>query len=161
MISASRMNRKRILILLTITIVVLQIVIVGAQAPYEIEISPMYAEIEKTDPITYTVDITASPGFEEPIDIVLEVSVLTETRTYEFGTAYPPYPQTFTKTITVPEEVPAGVTIEGKILAISGSTVVEEDVELKIKGGNFITQIFLAILKILNGIIDFIRKITG
>jgi hypothetical protein len=142
-----------------IIVFLLQIIIVGAQAPYEISISPTSIEIEKSDPIIYNVEITADPGFEDPINIVLEVSVLTETRYFELGTAYPPYPQVFPLNITVPEEVPAGVTIEGKIVATSGGMVVEENVQVIIKGGSIITRILSMFLNIFNSIIRTIKEL--
>ena len=131
----------------------LQISIVYAQAPYAITVDPISASIAKDEELTYNIDITTYPGFEDLIDITLEVTVLGATEYFNLGTAFGPYPMTFIQTLSVPEEVPAGVTINGKILATSGSHIVEEDVEINIKGGNILTNIFNAIIQTFRGIV--------
>ena len=124
--------------------------------PYSLQVSPLSAETEKTDPVTYTVTVNAEPEFEDSIDIVLDVSVASISRSFVLGTVYPPYPQTFEHTLNVPEEIPKGVTISGKIVASSGDYIVEEPVTLRIKG-----SIFDPIIDIINQIINQIREMIN
>ncbi|MFC1803999.1 hypothetical protein ACFL0D_08570 [Thermoproteota archaeon] len=151
--------KKKSLLVLVILVFLLQISIAYAQAPYEITVDPISASIAKDEVITYNIDITADPGFVDLIDITLEVSVLGATEYFNLGTAFGPYPMTFVQTLDVPEEVPAGVTINGKILATSGSYIVEEDVEIHIKGGNIITNILNAIIQTFRGIVRTISNL--
>lgn len=130
-----------------------------AQEPFSINVSPMKTEAEKGEEVTYTINIEADSGFEGEIEFKLVVSVLGISKTYELGVAHPPYPQTLMHSFAVPEEVPGGVTINGKIMAISGDTVVENNVQLKIKGGSILDTIMNTIRQIINQIIQTINNI--
>ncbi len=150
---------KKLLPLLVLLVFLTQTILLDAQTPYSIEVTPLSAEAEQGESITYMIEITAAPGFQENIELKLDVSVLTISRTYELGTVYPPYPQTFEHTFTVPEEVPGGVTVNGKITATSGDIIVEEDVQLKIKGGNILESIVNMIKQFVNQIVEAINNL--
>ena len=138
---------------------ILSSTVVHAQTPFSIEVYPLTTEAEQGEQVHYSIELTAEEGFEDSIDITLEVSFLTITRTYDIGTAHPPYPKSFEHSFTVPEEVPSGITINGKILASSFETVVEENVQLKIPGGNILENIINLINQILSQIIEAITNL--
>jgi len=148
---------KKIVLFVLVLLLAYPTILVSAQdEPFSIQVSPQSAETEKTDPVTYTVTVNAEPDFEDSIDIVLEVSVASISRSFTLGTVNPPYPQTFEHTLTIPEEIPKGVTISGKIVATGGGYIVDEPVSLKIKG-----SILDPIINMINQIINQIREIIN
>ena len=151
-------NQKILPFLLLLTFLT-QIMMIKAQTPYSINVTPVSSEVEQGDLVTFSIEITADTGFEENIVLTLQVTVLTVTKTYELGTTEPPYPKTFEHTFTVPEEIPGGVTIEGTLTATSGENMAEEIVKIKIKGGNILENIINLIKQVINQIIDAITNL--
>jgi hypothetical protein len=148
--------KKKMLLVLVLLMAYPTLSVSAQEEPFSIQVSPQSAEIEKTDPVTYIVTVNAEPDFEDSIDIVLEVSVASISRSFTIGTVYPPYPQTFEHILTIPEEIPVGVTISGIIVASGGGYVVEEPVSIKIKG-----SILDPIINMINQIINQIREIIN
>ncbi len=102
--------------------------------PFSITIEPEEASVNPGDSIKYKMRIDAQEGFEEPIDLSLEVNSLVYSKKHNLGTQYPPYPKEFEYTVDVPSNVPIGVTAEGVLKAVSGEHVQEEKVTMSIKG---------------------------
>ena len=129
------------------------------QAPFSIDVNPKKKTVKPGDEIIFTVDITADSGFNDYIAIVLEVEAMSYYDIYDFGYIEPPYPKQVQETITVPEEVPASVTVYGTITASSMEHTVIEEVQITIQSGNIIGQIIGWILGVIQGIISWFNNL--
>jgi hypothetical protein len=128
-------------------------------APFTINVQPKKTTVKPGDFVTYHLSINADPGFDDPIDLTLQVSALVYSSTFEIGEQYPPYPKTFEYSIQIPEDVPTGITGKGVLVATSGEYVVEEEVEITLSadgggGGGFIDQILQFLSDIWNSILS-------
>jgi len=104
----------------------------SAAAPFSFKISPASATGHPGDTITYTGQVTAQPGFSGPVQISLAASAGIFKKTYDLGTLQPPYPQSFTYPLTIPDSIPANVNLNGVVTATSGSAVQKQTVSLAV-----------------------------
>ena len=153
------MNRSRFSVLLILSIFIGGLTIIYAQAPYSINVDPENAVANPGDPITYKVGVTAEPEFNDPIDIELQVTVLTFQENYTLGTTTGPYPITEEFTITVPEDVPSGITATGLIIATSGEYRLEKEVTIETPGQGIAEKIIEYVNDVIDEIIQFLRDL--
>jgi 16S rRNA G966 N2-methylase RsmD len=127
---------------ITITTIVLSILLasssftvkaVDSGAPFSIIIEPDDLTVNVGDEVTYEISIEADEGFNESINFELEVSALTWQTSFEVGFMDPPYPQEFTYSFIIPEEIPIGITATAIVRGTSGVYEVEETVKLTIQ----------------------------
>lgn len=88
---------------------------------FSITVTPAEAHAHPGDPIDCEVLITPYNGFDEPVDLELEVDAgLLFRGTYNAGTMNPPYPKTYKYRVVVPEKSPAPVMVNGTLTAKGG-----------------------------------------
>jgi len=100
--------------------------------PFSFKISPASATGRPGDTITYTGEVTAQPGFTGPVQLSLAASAGIFKKTYDLGTLQPPYPQSFSYPLTIPDSLPANINLNGVVTATSGSAVQKQTVSLAI-----------------------------
>jgi hypothetical protein len=127
-------NKHKIIILGLIVLVFCPLLSVNAaDAPFSIKIEPKDAKRKVGESVKYECTIDASPGFDDPIHFEITVKALSYEVTHQVGTIDPPYPQDFSYTLVIPEEIPLAVTATATIKGTSGEHVVEESVKLTIE----------------------------
>ena len=104
----------------------------SAAAPFSFQISPASATGHPGDMITYSGKVTAQPGFTGPVQISLAASAGIFRQNYDIGTLQPPYPQSFTYPLTIPDNLPGNVNLNGVVTATSGTAVQKQTVSLAI-----------------------------
>lgn len=104
----------------------------SAAAPFSFQISPASATGHPGDVITYSGKVTAQPGFTGPVQISLAASAGIFRQNYDIGTLQPPYPQSFTYPLTIPDNLPGNLNLNGVVTATSGSAVQKQTVSLAI-----------------------------
>ncbi|HPH34637.1 MAG TPA: hypothetical protein PLU94_04000 [Methanoregulaceae archaeon] len=101
---------------------------------FSITVSPLQAHAHPGDPVDCAVLITPYNGFDEPVELELEVDAGPVFKgTYNAGTMKPPYPKTYEYRVNVPEQSPAPVTVNGTLKAKSGGFSDEVDLILYIE----------------------------
>ena len=94
-------------------------------------VTPVEVRAGPGDPILYTLTIEPKGGFSQPVSLRLDVSALFLYRnSFDLGSVNPPYPQTFEYLFRVPQDVPAGVTVKGVLIAEGGGHTEERDLIL-------------------------------
>jgi hypothetical protein len=112
--------------------------------------------------ITYYITIDANPGFNSPIDFTANVGSMGYTQTLNLGTYQGPYPKSFTYVLTIPQNVPAGVTADVTINGRSGQYLYQQTLTLKIKGqGGIVEDIISTVTDLINTAIREISRLTG
>jgi len=117
--------------------------------PFSIDIKPREVTVKPGESITYKMRIEAETGFEDPINLTLEIKSPVYSKNFDLGTVYPPYPKDFEYTVEIPSNVPIGILGEGKLKAVSGSYVKEEVVKLRIKGAVSGFEIVVTVIALL------------
>lgn len=102
----------------------------SAAAPFSFRISPVSATGHPGETITYSGEVTAQPGFTGPVQISLAASAGIFRQNYDLGTLQAPYPQKFTYPLTIPDNLPGNVNLNGVVTATSGSAVQKQTVQL-------------------------------
>jgi hypothetical protein len=132
-----------------------------SEAPFTISIEPKTASAEAGEEVAYTLQIEAQDGFEGSISLVLEITALGYGATLDLGSHGPPYPKEFTRGVTLPPDVPGGVTAQGVLTATSGEFVQEEVVEIKIKSsgrGGLLEWLLRTLSELWNRIISIFSR---
>jgi hypothetical protein len=101
-------------------------------APFSFQISPASATGHAGDTITYSGKVTAQPGFTGPVQLSLAASAGIFHQTYDLGVLQPPYPQSFTYPLTIPDSLPANMNLNGVVTATSGTAVQKQTVHLAV-----------------------------
>jgi hypothetical protein len=84
-------------------------------------VTPTRAHARPGDPVDCEVTITPHNGFDEPVELQLEVDAGPVFRgTYNAGVMKPPYPRTYEYRIVVPLQAPAPLTVNGTLRAMGG-----------------------------------------
>jgi hypothetical protein len=136
--------------------------VVAQEAPYSFTVSPVSAEGKPGDTITYYISITADPGFKSPVDFTLDVSSMGYSKNFVLGTYEGPYPRSSTYVLTIPKNVPTGVTADVTINGRSGGYLQQQSLKLKIKGsGGPIEDITSMITDLINTALKEIARLTG
>jgi hypothetical protein len=136
--------------------------VVAQDAPYRFTVSPVSAEGKPGDTITYYISITADPGFKNPIDFTMDVSSMGYSKNFVLGTYEGPYPRASTYVLTIPQNVPTGVTADVTINGRSGGYLQQQSLKLKIKGsGGPIEDITSVITDLINTALKAIARLTG
>jgi hypothetical protein len=82
---------------------------------------PVEARAPPGGTVLYTMTVEPRGGFDDPIDLRLDVSaLLLYHESFDLGTVYPPYPKTFDYRFVVPATVPSGITVSGLLSAEGG-----------------------------------------
>ncbi len=82
---------------------------------------PVEARAPPGGTVLYTMTVEPRGGFDDPIDLHLDVSaLLLYHESFDLGTVYPPYPETFEYRFVVPGNVPSGITVRGLLSAEGG-----------------------------------------
>jgi len=136
--------------------------VVAQEAPYRFMVSPVSADGRPGDTITYDISITADPGFNSPINFTMEVSSMGYSKDFVLGTYEGPYPRSSTYVLTIPNNVPTGVTADVTITGRSGGYLQQQSLKLKIKGsGGPIEDITSIITDLINTALKEIARLTG
>jgi hypothetical protein len=136
--------------------------VVAQEAPYRFTVSPVSAEGKPGDTITYYISITADPGFKSPVDFTMDVSSMGYSKNFVLGTYEGPYPRSSTYVLTIPKNVPTGVTADVTINGRSGGYLQQQSLKLKIKGsGGPIEDITSMITDLINSAMKEIARLTG
>jgi hypothetical protein len=136
--------------------------VVAQEAPYGFTVSPVSAEGKPGDTITYYITIAAETGFNNSIDFSMDVSAMGYSKNFVLGTYQGPYPRSFTYVLTIPENVPTGVTAAVTINGRSGGYLHIQELTLKIKGsGGPIEDITSIITDLINKALKEIARLTG
>jgi hypothetical protein len=92
-------------------------------------VMPIKAYARPGDPVDCEVRITPLNGFDEPVELQLEVNAGPVFRgTYNAGVMKPPYPRTYEYRVVVPSQAPAPLTVNGTLRGSGGGH--SEEVEL-------------------------------
>jgi len=137
------------------------LIIDARQAPFSFRVSPKKPTAKPGDEVTFTIDITASSGFTDSITLVLEVEALSYYNIFDLGSQDPPFPKQFQYVVTVPEEVPASITMFGTLTASSMDHTVTEEVQIIIKSGNIVGNIVGLILGVFRAIGNWFSSLFG
>lgn len=101
---------------------------------FSITVTPTEAHAHPGDPVDCEVLITSYNGFDEPVELELEVDAGSLFRgTYNAGTMNPPYPKTYKYRVVVPEKSPAPVIVNGTLRAKGGGYLDKVDLVLYIE----------------------------
>jgi len=101
---------------------------------FSITVTPTEAHAHPGDPVDCEVLITPYNGFEEPVELELEVDAGPVFRgTYNAGTMNPPYPKTYKYRVVVPEKSPAPIMVKGTLKAKGGGNLDKVDLVLYIE----------------------------
>jgi len=145
----------RILALLLVLLAGVAVTAAAAAAPFSFTVTPEHAEAAPGSSVAYTITITASPGFSDPISFTMDASSFGISRSLDMGTSEGPYPQTISYTLEVPGEVPPGVTVKAKVTGTSGSDQVTQDLDLVVKGqGGIVETLLGTITSVINKILS-------
>ena len=154
----------RILCLLLVLLAGGIVTAAAAAAPFSFSVSPEHAEAAPGSSVAYTITITASPGFSDPISFTMDassfgicagMSFMLCTRSLDVGTSRGPYPQTIFYTLEVPREVPPGVTVKATVTGTSGSDQITQDLDIKVKGqGGILETLFGTIISVIDKILS-------
>jgi hypothetical protein len=126
----------------------------AAAAPFSFTVTPVSAEASPGSTVTYTVAITASPGFSRPVDFSMKIQSAGYSETLDLGTYSGPYPETFTYSLPVPSQVPAGVSAVVAVTGASNQDEITQILNLKVTGeGGQQEGILSAITSALNSIL--------
>lgn len=127
----------------------------AAAAPFSFTVSPVSAEASPGSTVSYTVTISASPGFSRPVDFSMKIQAAGYSETLNLGTYSGPYPKTFTYSLDVPSQVPAGVSAVVAVTGTSGQDEVTQILNLKVVGeGGPQEGILSAITSAINSILQ-------
>jgi hypothetical protein len=100
---------------------------------FSLTTSPTSVNTGRGETVTYTMVIDGKNGFSAPVTLELTASALFVSRTYDFGTYNPPFPQTIRYPFTVPDYLPPGVTVDGTLRATGGGLVRENRLTLQVE----------------------------
>jgi hypothetical protein len=90
-------------------------------APFSLTVIPAKAHAKPGDPVDCEVMITPQNGFNEPVELQLEVDAGPVFRgTYNAGVMNPPYPRTYKYRVVVPLQAPAPLIVNGTLRAMGG-----------------------------------------
>jgi len=152
------MDRSKFSVILILMVLFGVVSIAYAQAPYSIIIEPDYALVSPGDTLTCHVGVSADPGFDDPIDFELQITVLSFQENYTLGTTYGPYPITEEFNVTIPEDVPSGMVATGLIIATSGEYRVEKEVTLETRGEGIVEKILNYVNDVIEDLIEYLRS---
>jgi hypothetical protein len=164
-LTPSRMPDKKVVYLafvLLFLILFCTVPVLAATAPYSFSVSPVSAEGNPGDTVTYHITITADSGFNSPVAFTMDVGSLGYSQHIVLGTYQGPYPKSFTYVLTIPQEVPAGITADVTVKGTSGTYLRQQDLSLKVTGnGGPLESVTSAITGLINTIMREIAGITG
>jgi|GEM_PF-5221917 len=100
---------------------------------FTITIRPDYVEVAPGNEIEYLFLITPIDGFDNPIELKLDIEAPTYNASYELTTQYPPYEE-YGYTVTIPSSVPTTTAI-GTVTATGGDLTHTATTEAKITPG--------------------------
>lgn len=153
---------RRICAALLLLVLLIGLPVSAASSPFSFTVSPVTASGKPGDMITYSVTITGNPGFNDPIDFTMDVGSLGYSKTMKLGTYKGPYPRSFTHVLTIPDNVPKGVTADVTVTGRSGQYTQQQYLKLKIKGdGGPLDDIIGTVTDLINTAIREISKLTG
>jgi hypothetical protein len=100
---------------------------------FTVTVSPVQATAARGETVTYRMTIEAQDCFAEPIHMELVASVLFLSQTYDLGIQDPPYPKTIEYPFRVPDNIPAGVTVNGIVRSAGGGITRVNQLALDVK----------------------------
>jgi hypothetical protein len=155
-------RKKRVYAALFLLVLIIILPASAASSPFSFTVSPVTASGKPGDMITYSVTITGNPGFNSPIDFTMDVGSLGYSKTLNLGTYKGPYPTSFNHVLTIPDNVPKGVTADVTVTGKSGQYTEQQYLKLKIKGdGGPVDDIIGTVTDLINTAIREISKLTG
>jgi hypothetical protein len=156
------LSYNRVCAALFLLVLVIMLPASAASSPFSFTVSPVTASGKPGDMITYSITITGNPGFNSPIDFTMDVGSMGYSKTLNLGTYQGPYPKSFTHILTIPDNVPKGVTADVTVKGTSGQYTEQKNLKLKIKGdGGPVEDIIGAVTDLINSAIREISKLTG
>jgi hypothetical protein len=100
--------------------------------PYSVSISPVSASARPGDTLVYTLNIAGGEGMTDPVHLSLTAGALFVSQTYDIGDVEPPFPKTLSYELTVPGNIPPGITIKGLLTATGGGQVQSQEITLMV-----------------------------
>jgi len=101
----------------------------NAMPSFIMTVTPTKAHARPGDPVDCEVTITPQNGFDEPVELQVEVNAGPVFRgTYNAGVMKPPYPRTYEYRVVVPLQAPAPLTVNGTLRGRGGEY--SQEVEL-------------------------------
>jgi hypothetical protein len=92
----------------------------------------------------------------------MDVGSMGYSKSLTLGTYDGPYPKSYTYVLTIPQNVPTGVTADVMIYGKSGGYVQQQALKLKIKGsGGVIEDITSMLTDLINTAMKEIARLTG
>ncbi|RQD80659.1 MAG: hypothetical protein D5R96_08315 [Methanocalculus sp. MSAO_Arc2] len=101
---------------------------------YLIVVHPRDATVYAGAELDYYLTISAAPGHQQPVYLVLEIDAIVTSYQFELGQINPPYPRTIVSSVPIPAYLPGGIRITGTIIGESGGLREETTVYLSILG---------------------------
>jgi hypothetical protein len=136
--------------------------VLAQQAPFSFTVSPASAAGKPGDSITYYITVNGNPGFTAPIDFTMDVKSLGYSQSMNLGECPGPYPKSFPYVLTIPENVPPGVSADVTINGRSGQSLYQQTTKLQIKGqGGAVEDLISTITQLINDAIRQISSLTG
>lgn len=108
--------------------------IAAAETPFQVSVSPAVAEGPPGGSVAYRIQVTATSGFRDPIDVSMDVSSMGYSKHIVVGTSRGPYPATYPYTLDIPSNIPGGVSADVKVISSSGAYQQQQLLTLKITG---------------------------
>ena len=103
-------------------------------APFHISVNPDKITIAKGQNIPYSILIEADEGFNESVNLTLDLDAPLLGSHYELGKYGPGYPYTLNYTMLLPANIPLGFDIKGTMTASNGVYKTSVPVEVHIEG---------------------------
>ena len=152
--SAKKFPIRMIIVMVLIMAAFLAGSATAAVSSFSFTVSPQDVDAAPGSVVPYTMTITATPGFTDPIDFSMRVDSVGYSNTISLGTYKGPYPKTFSYNLQVPPQVPGGVSATVTVIGTSGSDQVTQTVNLHVKGaGGPLDGIISAITSALNSLL--------
>ncbi|HXW98238.1 MAG TPA: hypothetical protein VEI51_00775 [Methanomicrobiales archaeon] len=107
---------------------------IPAGAPgFTVTISPDQATAHRGDTVVYHMTIDAQNCFADPIHMTVTAGFLFFSQTQDLGVQDPPFPKTLDYAFKVPDTLPPGVTLNGKVTSTSGTITREDQLSLTVQ----------------------------
>ncbi|HVN66311.1 MAG TPA: hypothetical protein VMT31_06835 [Methanomicrobiales archaeon] len=105
----------------------------AGEPDFTVTVSPVEATAARGQTVNYRMTIEARNCFAEPVSMKLTASVLFFlSNMYDLGTQEPPYPKTFEYTLTVPDSLFPGATVNGVLTSTGGGITRENQLTLHV-----------------------------
>ncbi len=124
-------------------------------APFTVTIEPDYAKIKKGENVKYLVVIDADEGFNELVQLEMDLDIPLGDQHYIIDTYGPDYPVRLNYTLIVPSNLPFGFVAHGTIIGISEPYQATDDFIVVVEGPA------MGVGKFLNGIDRFFEGLFG